>query len=370
MRILFAPNSFKGSISAREICSRASFLTGGYKVKFMPFSDGGDGVLDVFSAAFGAAKLYKVKALDALGRCKAAPYLILPDGKTCVIESAKVCGLGELKKSELDIMHASSYGIGQVIKAAYKKGARIFYIGLGGVAFNDGGAGMAKALGYRFFDALGRKIGTDIEALKSLARIERGKFGADIKVYGLSDVDNPLLGAEGSASVYGPQKGATPKQVAELELAMAALRRAVKKSLGVDINVKHCGAAGALGAGIKGFLGAKLVSGAPFIAARLNLARAARRADIIVTGEGKLDRQTFYGKGPFYICDTARRLGKPVIFICGVNEIKDKALLKKYSIVKVAELSRMAGGAEKSYKKAGFYIRAALSDLFDKDDIR
>ena len=158
--------------------------------------------------------------------------------------------------------------------------------------------------------------------------------------------------------------------MAELELAMAALSRAVKKSLGVDINVKHCGAAGALGAGIKGFLGAKLVSGAPFIAARLNLARAARRADIIVTGEGKLDRQTFYGKGPFYICDTARRLGKPVIFICGVNEIKDKALLKKYSIVKVAELSRMAGGAEKSYKKAGFYIRAALSDLFDKDDIR
>ena len=370
MRILFAPNSFKGSISARDICSRASFLADKHKVKFMPFSDGGDGALDVFAASFPAGKIYKAKAADALGRPKAVPYLLLPDGETCVIESAKICGLGELKKSELDIMHASSYGIGQVIKAAYKKGARIFYIGLGGVAFNDGGTGMAKALGYKFFDASGRAIGTDIKALRSLANIKRGAFGRDIKVYGLSDVDNPLLGAKGSARVYGPQKGATPKQVLELERAMFALSRTVKKSLGVNINTRHCGAAGALGAGLKGFLGAKLVRGAPFIAARLNLVRAAKRADLIITGEGKLDRQTFYGKGPFYICKTAARLGKPVIFICGLNEIKDKALLKKYSIVKVAELSRMAGNAEKSYKKAGFYIRAALNDLFDKDDIR
>ena len=145
---------------------------------------------------------------------------------------------------------------------------------------------------------------------------------------------------------------------------MAALCRAAKKGLGVNINTRHCGAAGALGAGLKGFLGGKLVSGAPFIAARLNLAREVKRADLIITGEGKLDGQTFYGKGPFYLCKTAARLGKPVIFICGLNEIKDKALLKKYSISKVAEISRMAGGADKSYKKAGFYIQAALKDLF------
>lgn len=364
MRILFAPNSFKGSISARDICARASFLSVAHDVKFMPFSDGGDGVLDVFAASFPSAKIYKVKAKDALGRTKEAPYLFLPDGNTCVIESAKVCGLGELKKSELDIIHASSYGIGQVIKAAYKKGARTFYIGLGGVAFNDGGTGMAKALGYKFFDASGREIGSDIKTLRSLAVIKRSSFGRDIKVYGLSDVDNPLLGEKGSARVYGPQKGANAAQVAELEESMAALCRAAKKGLGVNINTRHCGAAGALGAGLKGFLGAKLVSGAPFIAARLNLTSAVKQADLIITGEGKLDGQTFYGKGPFYICDTARRLGKPVIFICGLNEIKDKALLSKYSIVKVVETSRMAGSVDKSYKKAGFYIQAALKDLF------
>ncbi len=364
MKILLAPNAFKGCLSAREFCSRASFLALAHQVKCLPFSDGGDSVLEVFSSAFPSAKRFSVRAFNAVGKEHKAPYLILEDGKTCVIESAKVCGLGELKKNELDILNASSFGIGQVIKAAYKKGARTFYIGLGGVAFNDGGAGMAMALGYKFFDAEGKTLKKGAEELRRLSIIKHPQKKPDIKVYGLSDVDNILLGPCGSAYVYGPQKGATPAQVKLVEEAMTALHRAVKKCLGVNINTKHCGAAGALGAGIKGFLNAQLVSGAPFIAAKLGLAKAVKQADIVITGEGKLDCQTFYGKGPFYVCKLASKYKKPVIFICGVNEVKNAEILKKYYVSKVIELSSFAGGREESLKNAPFYIEKALRTIF------
>lgn len=364
MKILLAPNAFKGCLSAREFCSRASFLASVHQVKCLPFSDGGDSVLEVFSSAFPSAEAHYVRVFNAVGKEHKAPYLILEDGRTCIIESAKICGLGELKKNELDILNASSFGIGQVIKAAYKKGARIFYIGLGGVAFNDGGAGMAMALGYKFFNAEGKELNKGAAELRGLSIIKRPRKKPDIKVYGLSDVDNILLGPNGSAYVYGPQKGATPAQVKCVEEAMTALRRAVKKCLGVNINTKHCGAAGALGAGIKGFLNAKLVSGAPFIAAKLGLAKAVKQADVVITGEGKLDRQTFYGKGPSYVCKLSAKYAKPVIFVCGVNEIKDKNLLKKYSVAEVAELSVLAGGREEALRNAPFYIEKALRGIF------
>lgn len=364
MKILLAPNAFKGCLSAREFCSRASFLASVHQVKFLPFSDGGDSVLEVFSSAFPSAETHYIRVFNAVGKEHKAPYLILEDGRTCIIESAKICGLGELKKNELDILNASSFGIGQVIKAAYKKGARTFYIGLGGVAFNDGGAGMAMALGYKFFDAEGKELNKGAAELRGLSLIEPPQKKTDIKVYGLSDVDNVLLGPNGSAYVYGPQKGATPAQVKLVEEAMTALHRAVKKCLGVNINTKHCGAAGALGAGIKGFLNAKLVSGAPFIAAKLGLAKAVKQSDIVITGEGTLDRQTFYGKGPSYVCKLSARYAKPVIFVCGGNEIKEKNLLKKYSVAEVIELSALAGGREEALKNAPFYIEKALRGIF------
>lgn len=364
MKILLAPNAFKGCLSAREFCSRASFLASAHQLKRLPFSDGGDSVLEVFSSAFPSAKKHYARVFNAVGKERKAPYLILKDGKTCIVESAKVCGLGELKKSELDILNASSFGIGQAIKAAYKKGARVFYVGLGGVAFNDGGAGMAMALGYKFFDAEGKILKKGAAELRRLSLIKSPKKMPDIKVFGLSDVDNILLGPCGSAYVYGPQKGATPAQVKLVEEAMTALHRTVKKCLGVNINTKHCGAAGALGAGLKGFLKARLVSGAPFISGKLGLAKAVKQADVVITGEGKLDAQTFYGKGPFYVCKLAAKYAKPVIFVCGVNEIKDEDLLKKYSVKKLIELSALAGGREESLKNAPFYIEKALRGIF------
>ena len=367
MKILIVPNAFKGSLSAPDFCARASFLSKKHKVKFVPFSDGGDSVLDVFSYAFLNSRLFYTKAFNAVGKIHKAPYLILADGKTCIIESAKICGLGELKKSERDFMGASSYGIGQVIKAAYKKGARIFYIGLGGAAFNDGGVGMAMALGYKFYGSKKQLLKKGLYALQELCSIKKPALLPYIKVYGLSDVKNPLLGPLGSAAVYGPQKGATAKQVVVAEKILNNLHKIVKKDLGININTKYCGACGALGAGLKGFLGAELVSGAPFIARKLNLKKYIKQADIIITGEGKLDGQSFYGKGPVYICEVAGKYKKPVIFICGINEIKNKDLLKKYAIKQVISLAHRAKNAQDAFKNAGFYVSKVLKELaFDK----
>ncbi len=364
MRILVTPNAFKGSISAREICSRAAFLSKTHKVQSIPFSDGGDSILEVFSQAFKNSKLYYSKAYNAIGKNKKAPFLILADGETCILETAKICGLGELKKSELNFMEASSYGIGQIIKAAYKKGARKFYIGLGGVAFNDAGTGMAMALGYKFLDKSGKAIKKGVGALTNLAEIKNPDTLPSVEIYGLSDVRNPLLGSNGSAAVYGPQKGATQEQVLLAEKALKNLARIVKRDLGKNINTLYCGSAGALGAGLKGFLRAKLVAGAPFIAAKLGLNKAIKKADLIITGEGKLDSQSFCGKGPIYICSLATKYKKPVIFICGKNEIKDKALLKKASIIKILELDSYAGSTGNPLQNAGFYIAEILKKEF------
>lgn len=364
MDLLIAPNAFKGSLSAREFCSRAAFLSQKHKIKTLPFSDGGDSILEVFSYVFKNSKLYSSKAYNAIGKNKKAPFLILADGETCILETAKICGLGELKKSELNFMGASSFGIGQIIKAAYKKGARKFYIGLGGVAFNDAGAGMAMALGYKLLNSSGKAIKKGVGGLLDLAEIQKPKDLPQIEVYGLSDVRNPLLGANGSAAVYGPQKGASVQEVILAEKALRNLARIVKRDLGVNINTLHCGAAGALGAGLKGFLGAKLVAGAPFISAKLGLSKAIKKADIIITGEGKLDSQSFCGKGPLYICSLAAKYQKPAVFICGINEVKDKKLLKKHSIEKLYELSSYAPSKEDALKNAGLYIEEILKKEF------
>ncbi len=358
MRILLAPNNFKGSLSAGGFCKILNKNLKEHTVCSIPVSDGGDGILDVFAAAYPQSKKYTTKALDAIGRKKSAPFIILHDGKTCVIETAKICGLGALKKQDLDIMGASSYGIGQVIKAAIKKGANNFYIGLGGVACNDGGAGMAQALGFKLYDKAGKILPKGAAALSNLYSIERPSNLSGIKFTGLSDVTNPLLGKNGSAAVYGPQKGATKKQVVLLEAALKNYAKITKKFLGCDINRPRCGAAGAIAAGVHGFLGGPLLDGSKFILDKINLRAAIKKADLVITGEGKLDAQTFYGKAPLAVCKMAKEFKKPVVFICGISEIKDAKLLQKHNIKLVIELAQLAqNNAELAKKYPAKYLR-------------
>lgn len=358
MKVLLAPNNFKGSLSAGNFCKILAKNLAQHHVVSLPVSDGGDGILDVFASAYPQSKKYTTKALDAIGRTKSAPYLILPDGKTCIVETAKICGLGVLKKHELDALGATSYGIGQVIKAAIKKGANNFYIGLGGVGCNDGGVGMAQALGFKFFDKAAKTLPKGAAALTRLYRIEKPSNLHGIKFTGLSDVTNPLLGKNGSAVVYGPQKGATKQQVVLLEAALKNYSKAVKKYLACNINRPRCGAAGAIAAGVFGLLGGQLLDGSDFILNKIKARAAVKRADIIITGEGKLDAQTFCGKAPLAVCKLAKQFKKPVIIICGINEIKNDKLLQKHNIKLVIELAQLAGGdAQLSQKNPAKYLK-------------
>ena len=363
-KILLMPNSLKGSLSAAAFCAAArGALKGRAQIRELPVADGGDGLIEVFKAAYPACKEYKISAPNAVGKIKKAPYLILPDKKTCVIETAKICGLADLKKSELAPLTSASAGIGRVIKAAAKKGAEIFYIGLGGVGCNDGGAGMAAALGFKLLDGRGRQIPRGAQGLLRLARIEgRPPLLKNLKFYGLSDVENPLLGPAGSARVYGPQKGAAPAQVRVMERGLKNLAAVARRDIGKNINRPRCGAAGAIAAGIYGFLNARLLKGGPFIFKKLGAAAAVKNCDMVIAAEGKLDAQTFYGKAPQLVCALARRYKKRLVFVCGINEIKNKAALKKRGISEVLELLPLAKNERDSMQNAAKYVQKILQE--------
>lgn len=366
MKFLVLPNSFKGTLSAKEFCQTAKKILP-RSTFCQPVSDGGDGALEVFSSIYKNAKTLRAPALDALGRPKKAPFLFLPDKKTVVMECAKITPLAGLKKSELNIMGATSYGIGQVIKAGLKRGARNFFIGLGGVAFNDAGAGMAQALGFKLLDADGREIKRGAKALAALKKIIRPPVKTlpkNLKFYALCDVKNPLLGKNGSARIYGPQKGADKKDVENLEKILGSFSKTVKKDLGVNINAPYCGASGALGAGLKGFLNAELIDGAKTILSQSKAEEKIKKASYIITAEGKLDNMTFYGKAPQRVCALAVKYKKPVIFICAVNEIKDLNLLKRHNIIKVIELAPLAKDLEDCKKNAAKYLARVLKTSF------
>jgi glycerate kinase len=363
-KVLLMPNPLKGSLSAGGFCIAASAaLKNRAGIKTLPVADGGDGLIEVFKTAYPECREYKIPAQNALGKIKKAPYLILPDKKTCIIETAKICGLAGIKKNELAPLTATSAGVGAVIKAAAKKGAEIFYIGLGGVGCNDGGAGMAAALGFKLIDGNNRPIPSGAAGLLKLTAISgKPQILKNLRFYGLSDVENPLLGPKGSARVYGPQKGAAPADVRVMERGLRNFAAVAKRDLHKNINKPRCGAAGAIAAGIYGFLGARLLKGGPFIFKKLGAAQAVKNCDIVITAEGKLDAQTFYGKAPQLACALARRYKKRLIFICGINEIKNKTALKKRGISEVLELLPLAKNARDSVQNAGKYVTITLKN--------
>jgi glycerate kinase len=267
VKILVAPNAFKGSLSVNEACRAMSAgvrsVLPGIKTILMPISDGGDGLIDALLAAKGG-KLLSVSVLGPLGDRRQAHFAWLP-GNTAVVEMARASGLSLVPPNKRDVMRATSYGTGQLIDAALKKGARTIIVGMGGSASNDGGAGMAQALGARLLDRVGRELRPGAQPLLGLQRIEPGdlrKRLRGVRVVAVSDVTNPLLGPRGSARVYGPQKGATRAQVRTLEKALANYARIIKRDLGIDAaGGPGAGAAGGRGAGLLAFLGAKIVPG-------------------------------------------------------------------------------------------------------------
>lgn len=324
MRIVVAPDSFKGCLTALEVgeALKAGILSvcGGAEVDVVPMADGGEGtVRSLVDASSG--RMFSVEVLDPLSRPVRAEYGLMGDGKTAVIEMAAASGLPLLKDHERNPAITTTYGTGQLIEAALDVGATRLIVGIGGSATNDGGAGMAQALGVRLVDESGRELERGGESLSRLGRIDVSGMDARLRsaeVTVACDVTNPLTGPEGAAAVYGPQKGATPDMVDTLDRALSHYAAVIRDQLGIDVaGAKGAGAAGGLGAGLMAFLKASLRPGVEIVIEATRLADRVAGADLVVTGEGRLDSQTRMGKTPMGVAMVAQELGVPVIGVAG-----------------------------------------------------
>ncbi|HEY5476955.1 MAG TPA: glycerate kinase [Tepidiformaceae bacterium] len=327
MRVLIAPQEFRGSLSADE--AAAAIKAGiraaqpAWQLDVLPLSDGGPGFIDALRRAVTADTSAEV-VQDALGRKVLGRFAVVRADRTAVVEAAQANGLYHLSPGELDPLRADSFGVGQLIMAAVATAPSRLVVGLGGSATTDGGAGMARALGARFLDDAGRPLAPGGAALAGLARIDWQRPAAleGLEVIVANDVTNPLLGPDGCAAIYGPQKGASPGQVEVLEGALVRYAAVVKRSLGVDVaTIPGGGAAGGLGAGLVAFLGARVESGFTIVAEATNLRARLAQADVVVTGEGSFDAQSSRGKTTGRIRDLAREAGTPVVVFCGRSDV-------------------------------------------------
>ncbi|MEO7724810.1 MAG: glycerate kinase [Chthoniobacterales bacterium] len=321
MRILIAPDKFKGSLRAeavgQSIGRGLQAALPEVELEFVPLADGGEGTTETICRAAGG-ELLSCRVHDALGREISARYAWLPDSRLVVCEMSAAAGLAQLAPTERDPLRASTFGVGEMLHAALARQPREIVIGLGGSATNDGGFGLARALGFRFFDRDGRALAGAVSDLLQLARIEAPNELALPPITAACDVNNPLLGPHGATRTFGPQKGATPEQLEILERSLARLAEVARRNLQRDHGeVAGAGAAGGLGFGLLTFCNARIRSGFEVVADATCLRAKIARADIVITGEGKLDRQTLTGKGPAGVAQLARAAGKPVFAIAG-----------------------------------------------------
>ncbi|HRP95594.1 MAG TPA: glycerate kinase [Rhodocyclaceae bacterium] len=326
VKIVIAPDSWKESLSAPEVARaieagfRAVFPHAEYRV--LPVADGGEGTVDALVAATGGRRI-AVTVSGPLGEPVEAFYGLGGDGATAFIEMAAASGLALLPPARRDPLHASSRGTGELIRAALDAGAHHLILGIGGSATNDGGAGMVQALGARLLDDDGRDLAPGGAALATLARIDVAGLDArlaDCVIEVACDVDNPLTGPHGASAVFGPQKGASAGMVRLLDANLARYARIIERDLGVavaDVAGAGAGAAGGMGAAMLAFLGARLRPGIDIVVEAAGLEQAVADADLVVTGEGRIDGQTVHGKTPVGVARVAARHRKPVIGIAG-----------------------------------------------------
>lgn len=301
-------------------------------------SDGGDGFLDAIAEMLPVRKMM-VPTRDPLGRSVSAPYLLDAHGSRSYIELAAASGLVLLAKDELDPLATSTYGTGMQIKHALDSGADTVFLGLGGSATNDGGAGMAMAMGYRFLDEDGIELPVNGGNLIRISKVLPPELKFAAKFVAVNDVNNPLTGADGASRVYAPQKGGSPEHVARLEAGLEHLATLVKEQLGKDVaNMPGAGAAGGAGFGLKAFFDASFISGASFIFDLAALDDKLPGFDLLITGEGKIDQQTLRGKLIQELVRKARKYNIKVWAVCGISEV-DPRILKEEGIDRVIEIA-------------------------------
>ncbi len=346
MNIVIAPDSFKGSLNALAV---ATALEQGVRrvdplirTNLVPMADGGEGTVAALVKAVGG-KVIAQRVTGPLGEPVDGYFGLLGDGETGVIEMAAASGLPLLPKERRNPLFTTTYGTGELIKAALDHGARRLIIGIGGSATNDGGAGMAAALGIKLLDSSGKDIpfgGGSLHRLQliDVSGLDSRIAATDIRV--ACDVSNPLCGPNGASAVYGPQKGATPEMVELLDKNLEYYAELVARTTGKQVkNSPGAGAAGGLGAGLVAFLGAHLQPGVEIVLHAAKMEELIRDADLVITGEGQTDRQTLYGKAPAGVAGVAQKYDVPVVCISG----------------------SLAGGAEELYNR-GFAGLFSITD--------
>lgn len=324
MNIVIAPDSFKGSLTAGEVCN---YVEKGIKkviidanIVKVPMADGGEGTVQSLVDATSGQIVKKTVKGPLLNEVEAF-YGILGDGKTAVIEMAAASGLPLISDGERNPLKTTTYGTGELIKDAVDKGCKKIIIGIGGSATNDGGTGMAIALGAKFLDTNGDSIGFGGGELAKIAKIDLTSFNSllkDVTIIAACDVDNPLCGEKGASYVYGPQKGATKEMVEILDKNLFHYGKLLEMKFNKKIiDYPGAGAAGGLGAGLLAFLNAQLKRGIDIVTEVTGLEEKVSQADLVITGEGKIDFQTSFGKTPYGVAMISKKYNKPVIAIAG-----------------------------------------------------
>ncbi len=324
MKIIVAPNAFKGSLTANEAANAIEKgirrFYGRASIIKKPLADGGDGTMEVLSRAT-RGRILSAAVTGPLGASTKARYALLGDGETAVIEMAEASGLRLIKKHERNPMAATTFGTGELIARAIDKGCKKLILGIGGSATNEGGSGMLLALGFKLANSKGKLIGYGGSGLSELVRVENPELSAGFKKLDIriaSDVKNLLLGNSGASRMFGPQKGATPAMVEKLERALANYARVIKRDLGVDVlKLKGGGAAGGIGAGIYAFLGGRMGSGIDMVMGLSGIEKELSGASLLVTGEGIIDDQSIFGKAPVGVARLAKKHGVPVLCLAG-----------------------------------------------------
>ena len=324
MKVVIAPDSYKGCLSALEVAKAMErgvlSVFPSAEVRKIPIADGGEGTVAALVTATNG-QLRQAEVTDPLGNKIIAHWGVLGDGRTAVIEMAAASGLPLVPKEKRDPRVTTTYGTGELIKAALAEGLAKIIIGIGGSATNDGGTGMARALGVRFLDAAGQEVAAGGGSLAEICQIDTTGLDPRLKnteIVVACDVDNPLCGTRGASAVFGPQKGATPEMVQQLDAGLAKYASCARQATGRDVAEKAgAGAAGGLGAGLMFFTPAQLKPGVEIVLDAVGFSDIVRDADFVITGEGRTDFQTAFGKAPVGVAKVAKAHGAPVFCISG-----------------------------------------------------
>lgn len=365
MKILIAPDKFKGTLRAEEVCHLIAEVFKEerpfFDVMILPLADGGDGtsgILTSFSKGFGTT----AEVHDPLGRLIKTSYGISSDGATAFIEMASASGLGLLSGSERDPAYTTTVGTGELILDAISKGVKKVILGIGGSATHDGGMGLASAFGIKFLNYQGetlKPIGKNLIAVKSIDLTDFNQQMKHVEFIILNDVTNPLTGPSGAAFTYAPQKGADKETVQILELGLQNFARVIRTSMGKDIEFPGAGAGGGICGGIHAFLKSTIVSGTTFVNEFVGLEKQVSEADLIISGEGKIDVQTLSGKVVAGILELCSRYSKPLYLFAGSSELLPTDFPGN-TVQKIITLVDEDTSREKAMKESGSVLKSKV----------